>query len=92
MRGDLAKLGGMLQQVDEWIAAGMLGGDQLNAADFQIASSLRLAMTLQDVRSSIEDRPAGALAMRAIPEYNGDTPPIIPAAWLEPLRGATATA
>jgi glutathione S-transferase len=90
VRADLVELGGMLQQVDDWIAAGMLAGEQLNAADFQIAASLRLAMTLDDLRSSIEARPAGALAMRAIPDFPGETPPILPAAWLEPLRAATA--
>ena len=90
VRADLVKLGGMLQQVDEWIAAGVLGGEQLNAGDFQIAASLRLAMTLDDIRPSIESRPAGELAMRAIPDFPGETPTILPAAWLEPLRAATA--
>jgi glutathione S-transferase len=89
VRADLVKLGGLLQQVDDWIAAGVLGGEDLNAADFQIAASLRLAMTLQDIRSSIEGRPAGELAMRVVPNYPGDTPPILPAAWLEPLRATT---
>ena len=88
VRADLLKLGGLLQQVDDWIATGVLGGEELNAADFQIAASLRLAMTLQDVRPSIEGRPAGELAMRAIPDYAGSTPPVLPPAWLEPLRSA----
>jgi hypothetical protein len=43
-------------------------------------------MTLDDLRPLIEDRPAGKLADRVIPEYPGRTPPILPAAWLEPLR------
>jgi glutathione S-transferase len=86
VRADLLKLGGLLQQVDDWIAGGVLNGAELNAADFQIAASLRLAMTLADLRPSIEGRPAGELAMRAIPDYPGNTPPILPAAWLEPLR------
>jgi glutathione S-transferase len=92
VRDNLAKLGGMLQQVDDWIAAGVLGGEELNAADFQTAASLRLAMTLQDIRPSLEGRPAGELAMRAIPSYAGECPPILPAAWLEPLRGEPAPA
>jgi glutathione S-transferase len=91
VRDDLVKLGGLVQQVDDWIEAGVLGGEQLNAADFQIAASLRLAMTLQDIRPAIEGRPAGELAMRVIPNFPGDCPPILPPAWLEPLR-ATAPA
>jgi glutathione S-transferase len=92
VREDLVKLGGLVQQVDDWIAAGVLDGEELNAADFQIAASLRLAMTLQDVRPSLEGRPAGELAMRAIPSYAGECTPILPAAWLEPLRGEPAPA
>jgi Regulator of chromosome condensation (RCC1) repeat len=34
----------------------------------------------------IEGRPACRLARRAVPLYPGDAPPVIPAAWLEPLR------
>ena len=63
-----------------------------NAADFQIAPSIRLAMTLEDLRPLIEGRPAGELAKRVRPEYPGDVPPVLPAAWLEPLRGAAAAA
>ncbi len=90
VRDNLARLGEMLQKVDDWIAAGVLDGDELNAADFQIASSLRLALTLQDLRPAIDGRPAGRLARRAIPTFHGDTPPILPAAWLEPLNSLTA--
>ena len=91
VRADLAALPGMLQLVDDWIAEGVLGGEQPNAADLQIAASLRLLMTLRDLREPIAARPAGALAVRFVPDYPGDAPPILPAAWLEPLR-ATAPA
>jgi glutathione S-transferase len=87
VRGSLAELPAMLQKVDDLIAAGVLGGDRPNAADFQIATTLRLAMTLDDLRPAIEPRPAGQLAKRLAPNYPGKTPPVLPAAWLEPLRG-----
>jgi glutathione S-transferase len=90
VRRGLAELPAMLQQIDDYIAAGVLGGDQLNAADFQIAPSLGLAMTLDDLRPAIENHPAGALAKRVVPNYPGHTPPILPAAWLEPLRSPAA--
>jgi glutathione S-transferase len=92
VRRDLEGLPGLLDRVDGWIADGVLNGEQLNAADFQIATSLGLAMTMDDLRPAIESRPAGALAKRVVPNYPGRTPPILPAAWLEPLRGASAPA
>jgi glutathione S-transferase len=92
VRTSLAALPAMLDRIDAWIDAGVLGGDQLNAADFQIAPSLGLAMTLDDLRPAIEGRPAGTLAKRVVPGYPGKTPPILPAAWLEPLRGGATGA
>jgi glutathione S-transferase len=92
VRDDLAALPGMLQRIDDWIAEGVLGGEQLNAADLQIGASLRLLMTLQDLREAIAARPAGELAIRAAPEYPGDAPPVLPPAWLESLRKAPAAA
>jgi glutathione S-transferase len=90
VRADLDAFGGLLQRVDDMIAAGTLDGEELNAADFQIAPSIRLAMTLQDLRPLIEPRPAGRLARRVQPEIAGDFPPVLPAAWLEPLRATAA--
>jgi glutathione S-transferase len=87
---DLAALPGLLDKVDGWITAGTIGGEQLNAADFQIATSIGLALTLDDLKPAIEARPAAALAKRVVPDYPGQTPPILPPAWLEPLRPATA--
>jgi glutathione S-transferase len=92
VRRDLSALPGLLNRVDAWIEAGVLNGEQLNVADFQIAPSLGLAMTMDDLRSSIENRPAGELAKRVVPNYPGKTPPILPPAWLQPLRSETAAA
>jgi glutathione S-transferase len=92
VRKNLEILGGLLQHVDDLIAADTIDGPELNAADFQIATSIRLAMTLQDLRPLIEPRPAGRLAMRVQPQIAGDCPPALPATWLEPLRAAATTA
>ena len=53
---------GCSQRIDDWIDDGVLGGEQLNAADLQIATSLRLLMTLQDLRAarSSPGRPASS--------------------------------
>jgi len=92
VRRGLAALPAMLQRIDDWIADGTIGGEQPNIADFQIAPSLRLAMTLDDLRPAIESRPAGELAMRLVPHYPGKTPPVLPPAWLQPLRSEPAAA
>lgn len=92
VRRQLAALPATLQRIDDWIAAGTLGAEQPNVADFQIAPSLRLAMTLDDLCPAIESRPAGQLALRLVPNYPGKVPPILPPAWLQPLRSETAAA
>jgi glutathione S-transferase len=88
-RSAINALPGMLDKVDAWIADGTLNGPELNVADFQIAPSLGLALTMDDLRPAIENRPAGALAKRVVPDYPGHTPPILPRAWLEPLLQPT---
>ena len=59
VRTDLAAVPGWLDRIDGWIAEGLLGGEQPNAADFQIAAGVGLAMTLQDLRPVIAARPGG---------------------------------
>lgn len=86
-RQALADLPAMLDRVDEWVRSGLLGGDRPNAADFQIAPSIGLAMTLDDLRPAIAGRPAESLAQRYVPNYPGKMPPVLPAEWLTPLRG-----
>lgn len=92
VRRALATLPSMLQRIDDWIAAGTIGGGQLNVADFQIGPSLRLAMSFDDLRPAIEGRPAGKLALRVVPDFPGKTPPILPPAWLQPLRSESVAA
>lgn len=91
VRDALAGLPGILNRIDDWIAEGVLGGPEPNAADYQVAASLRLAMTLEDLREPIARHPAGQLALRILPEYPGHVPSVIPEAWLEPLRATSDT-
>lgn len=88
VRTDLADLPSHLDRIDGWLADGTLGGPTVNAADLQIAPSLRLLMTLDDLHGPIAARPAGQLALRLFPEWGGRIPAgTLPAAWLEPLNG-----
>jgi glutathione S-transferase len=81
-RAALAALPSRLDQVDAYIADGTIGGPERNAADLQIATSIGLALTLDDLKPLIEPRPAGALAREIVPNYPGHTPPILPPAWI----------
>jgi glutathione S-transferase len=90
-RADLAALPGALERIDDWIEEGLLGGETVNVADLQVATSLRLMMALDDLRPTIEDRPAGELALRIVPSFPGRVGPVFPSAWLQPAR-ATETA
>jgi glutathione S-transferase len=86
VRAGLATLPADLDRIDGWISDGVMGGSDPNAADYQIAPSVRLTMTFDDLRPAIEKRPAGELAMRIIPDFPGRIPPIFPGEWLEGLR------
>jgi len=71
VRADLDALRGYLDRIDAAIAAGDMGGDPPNAADLQIAASLRLLMTYEDVLSIVEGRPAAKRAVRLFPVWPG---------------------
>jgi glutathione S-transferase len=87
-RADLAALPGQLDRIEEWIEQGVLGGEQPNAADLQIGSSLRLLMSIGDVRPLIEGRPAAALT-RYFPPLAGAIPAgVLPADWLPAADGS----
>ena len=90
-RQALAALPALLDKVDALVESGVVNGPQLNAADFQIAPSIGLAMTLDDLRPAIENRPAAELARRLVPNYPGKMPPVLPAEWLELLRNESST-
>jgi glutathione S-transferase len=77
----------VLDHVDELISNGVIGGEQPNAADFQIATSVRALLTVQDLRPAWEGRPAASWAMRLVPEFGNDFPTgLLPAEWLAPVR------
>ena len=86
VRDDLASLPADLDQIDRWISEGVIGGEEPNAADLQLAPSIRLLMSFDDLRPAIESRPAGQLASRLVPEFPGRTPPVFPDEWLAGLR------
>ncbi|MGH2952638.1 MAG: glutathione S-transferase family protein [Solirubrobacterales bacterium] len=64
----IADLPAMLDRIDTWIADGILGGAQLNAADFMVAPSLALILYRPDVLPLFEGRPSLELVDRLLPE------------------------
>ena len=87
-RAALAALPDLLDRVDAYVADGTIGGEEPNAGDFQIATSVGLALTLDDLKPLIEPRPAATLARRFVPDYPGHTPPVLPPAWLPAASAA----
>jgi glutathione S-transferase len=82
VRADLAALPSQLERIDAWIADGLLGGEQPNAADLQIGSTIRLLLTIADLRTLIEGHPAAEL-VRYFPPMVGEVAAgALPAAWL----------
>jgi glutathione S-transferase len=77
VRADLAELPGMLDRIDAWIADGVLGSDEPNVADYQIATSVRLLMCSDDLRPRIESRPAGQHALKIVPDFPGRIAPVL---------------
>jgi glutathione S-transferase len=71
---DLEALPGLIDRVDELIGEGVIGGPERNAADFQIATSVSLLLTMDDVRPLIEGRPAERLAREVVPHQPGRMP------------------
>jgi glutathione S-transferase len=87
-RADLAGLPAQLGRVDTWIEEGLLGAEQPNAADLQIGSTVRLLMTIGDVRPLVEGRPAARLA-RYFPHMVGAVEAgVLPAQWLATAASA----
>jgi glutathione S-transferase len=64
----LAELPGALDRVDAWIAEGVIGGDELNAADFMVAPCLAVLLYRAELMPLFEGRPSLDLVDRLLPE------------------------
>jgi glutathione S-transferase len=85
---DLAGLPAKLDHVDELAAQGIVNGDEPNAADLQIGATLRVLLTVGDLRPLLDGRPAEELARRWFPDYAGEVPACaFPAGWVPARDG-----
>ena len=88
-RADLAALASQLERIDGWIAEGLLGGEQPNAADLQIGSTIRLLLSIADLRAADRRAPVRA-ADPLLPADRGRSPGRRAAGSVAPERGRGA--
>ncbi len=83
----LGELPETIAKIDGLIADGVIGSAEPNAADFQIAPSVRLLLTIGGVGEAIEGTPAAEHARRLLPSMidSEPIPWVLPDEWLEPL-------
>jgi glutathione S-transferase len=82
VQADLAQLPAILDRLDQAVADGVIGGAEPNVADLQVACSLALLMTHDDLRDYVAARPSGKLAERLAAGYPGRMPAAFPREWL----------
>jgi glutathione S-transferase len=86
VEADLQRLPELIDEVDRLLAEGVIGGDEPNAADYQIGTSVRLLLAFDQLKPLLEGRPAGDHARRIQPSLNGHVPAALPDEWLPTLK------
>jgi glutathione S-transferase len=80
---DLKGLPALLDHADAYATDGVIGSDEPTAADLQIGATIRILLTIGDLRPLLDGRPVADVAMRWFPEYPGEIPPgTLPAGWV----------
>lgn len=83
----LRRLPETLDRLDAAIARGELGRTPATAADYQVAASVRMLLTLDDLHEVLANRPVTELARRLVPHFPGRVPAgALPAALLPHAR------
>jgi glutathione S-transferase len=82
VRRDLSELPATMDRIDGLIAEGTIGGEQPNAADFQIGATVNALLGFTDLRGFVEGRPAADLARRLFDPWPFAVPAFVPGEWL----------
>jgi glutathione S-transferase len=83
VRNTVAMLPDVLDHVDRLLEEGVIGGEERNAADFQIGTSVRLLMTIADLQPALDGRPAARFATELMRDYPTGIPAgLLPRSWL----------
>ncbi len=82
LQEDLAGLPAKLAHVQRLAEDGVIGGAQPNAADLQIGATLRVLLTVGDLRALLRDSAGERIALSCFPDYQGSIPAgAFPAGW-----------
>jgi glutathione S-transferase len=93
VRSDLEALPGLIDEIDDYIAAGVIGNEQPNAADLTVLSNVWLLRSYADLRPFLDSRPSSRKATELYGEKPGEVPEgAFPAAWLTAVHAATGAA
>jgi glutathione S-transferase len=74
LHDDLAGLPAKLAHIEQLAERGVIGGEQPNAADFQIGATIRVLLPLGDLAPLLEGTAAQRIALRLFPSYPGGVP------------------
>lgn len=89
VREDLEQLPGYIDEIDDYIAAGVIGGEQPNAADLTVHSNVWLLRSVADLKGFLDSRPAGRKSKELFGDPQGFVPEgAFPAAWLTGVNAA----
>ena len=69
VRADWTALPGHLDHIERLIGDRVIGAPEPNAADFQIATTLRAMLEFEDYEPLVSGRPMEQLARRIVPQY-----------------------
>jgi len=82
LQEDLAGLPAILARVEKLAQDGVIGGEQPNAADFQIGATIRVLLTIGDLRPLLAGSAGERIALRHFPDNPGRVPAgAYPAGW-----------
>lgn len=91
VRADMNALPGLVRRVEQMLKDGVLGTDEPNAADFQIAPALRVLLNLQDTAPVVAGGEVEKWVRRLVPDYPGELPAKLPPDWTAAIRDAAST-
>ena len=81
---DLARIDETIERIESYAREGIIDGETPTAADFQIAASARVLLTVGDLLPAFEGTAAERIARRFFPDYEGEIPAgAFPPAWVK---------
>ena len=87
LHDDLAGLPAKLAQIERFAADGAIDGPDVTAADLQIGATVRVLLTVGDLRGLLDGTAGERIAMRWFADYRGEVPAgAYPVGWVPARR------